>query len=1465
MESSHARVGSWPRAAAVAAVLLAACPAHSQQASYVRLREPSPSDCREARRAAPRPQPSLCLAGVAFDPAGVVQVLINGVAAMLAPADSAGAHSFLGFAAGGSGHVEVELTLRDRGGGMLVYRYAVLVLRPGDRPGDYVLINLSPRVLGGGASGVQILEPREWVGRGTRGITVPSRSSVRVVGLAFHESGVASVEVDGRRASLSPDASGAQRFTAYAAPHRGRDSVEVVVRGHRGAPVVARFPIHSQSSVDTVASRALAWANRIPGRRWAVVIGVGSYRDPAIPGLRFADDDARAVYDFLRSPRAGLGGFAEQNVKLLLNDQATYSGLRSALFSFLRQAAPNDEVLIYFAGKGAADFEQNPYLLTHDSELANLPATALSLQEVDRAVRELNARDILVFTDASHDGGPQVRGPSVVDRINRFFLGELSVGSGGLAVLTASETDQSSLEDERWGGGHGVFTHVLLDGLRGAADENGDSIVTLGEVMGYTRRRVGVETRNVQIPGVSQTSYDPYLPIGMVLNDAELGVVPIPRTGADSASEVAQLDRMREAVRIFPLNAVYRRNFGAALRRAGRPQEALAELREAVRLDARNSDNHYELGLTLRAAGALGDAVAAFQIAMSLDGGSSTYLDAFVSALLDDGQVERALTCIRLAIGIAPARLSRMGRHPDAEDCENTRVPLALAVLPLATATAERLIDAELNAEAEQFLGDLLTAAPGSRRASAQWHFLRGVARQGMGASGHSAESWDAALDDYRVAMLDSALAGSALNNSAKIAEARGRLAVAVDLYRRAAARPNPHPVFAINLARLFERLQEPDSALARYQESLALDTRNHAAHQAVLELALRARPETLPALALRSASAGFTSEALDALKRLLSGEGGAGVTSSAAEGALAALVEVLAGMNPDAADLLEREGPALHRIAERRPELAQAVGELIAPLEAFGTRAFDPGASGWWHQRLERFQPYSRLLARLGDQALAAGEGEKGRQYYLSAVGPDEFRDRWLNLDALIPALALTAESDPEQYATLSRGLEDANFAGTRLEDVRRLYAVLVGIAHPRGERQLAERYARRLSEVTLNLAHEYRGHDNEYGARLVIRETADLYAEFGMMANVAGLNTSWLHSSNLGYIVITQPEEWTGRGMRGITSTRQPVWVRGIASHPSGIARVTVNGAAASTRQDATGATVFTAVLPASAAVRDVQIVAYPVTGEPIVRLQKPDGTSHTWRYTALPQAALPAQCGRTGEARLRVSTGALARAERDALADALHGEPRIELGAGAGAHLSIRREGAEYVVAGPDGAVRHHVSAVQNNAAAPLLPLLIQEYGALQLAELLAPANAFPLDFAFPDGSDFRLGQGIEFRVRSASDGYLTVVDVGTNGVIGVLYPTPADEPKVRGGEELRLPSEAARALYVPETPYQAAAPVGTGVVRAFVTPRPLVFSKTAAGAVSADALLRALCEATGTQPWATAALRYRITDP
>ena len=56
--------------------------------------------------------------------------------------------------------------------------------------------------------------------------------------------------------------------------------------------------------------------------------------------------------------------------------------------------------------------------------------------------------------------------------INKYFE-ELAKSQEGTALITSAEANEVAFEDKKWGGGHGVFTHYLLEGLRGKADGYG--------------------------------------------------------------------------------------------------------------------------------------------------------------------------------------------------------------------------------------------------------------------------------------------------------------------------------------------------------------------------------------------------------------------------------------------------------------------------------------------------------------------------------------------------------------------------------------------------------------------------------------------------------------------------------------------------------------------------------------------------------------------------------------------------------------------------------------------------------------------------------------------------------------------------------------------------------------------------------------------------------------------------------
>ncbi len=100
----------------------------------------------------------------------------------------------------------------------------------------------------------------------------------------------------------------------------------------------------------------------------AVVIGISDYQDKDIPDLRFADRDAEAFANFLRSPAGGsLDG---DHLKLLTDSAATTTQFDAALGWLMDESKEGDQAIIYFSGHGDLETKtrsQQGFLLCWDS------------------------------------------------------------------------------------------------------------------------------------------------------------------------------------------------------------------------------------------------------------------------------------------------------------------------------------------------------------------------------------------------------------------------------------------------------------------------------------------------------------------------------------------------------------------------------------------------------------------------------------------------------------------------------------------------------------------------------------------------------------------------------------------------------------------------------------------------------------------------------------------------------------------------------------------------------------------------------------------------------------------------------------------------------------------------------------------------------------------------------------------
>jgi len=266
-----------------------------------------------------------------------------------------------------------------------------------------------------------------------------------------------------------------------------------------------RAIVRASAPLTPESDRRRANADDSPWREdaHAVVIGINEYVDPKIPNLRFARADAEAIYNVLIDPE--IGRFKPDNVTLLVDDKATERNIRSALGTQLpRRAGRESTVIIYYAGHGAPVVDARSrsvdglekYLIPHDAVADDLRASGISMDSVQQYFSWLDASQVICFLDSCYSGtagGRSFDHPAYQTRamLSDEFLDSLA--SEGRFIVTACAMNEVSLEDSKKG--HGIFTQRLVEGLRGAADANGDGKVTIDELYEYVYKNVESDAR----------------------------------------------------------------------------------------------------------------------------------------------------------------------------------------------------------------------------------------------------------------------------------------------------------------------------------------------------------------------------------------------------------------------------------------------------------------------------------------------------------------------------------------------------------------------------------------------------------------------------------------------------------------------------------------------------------------------------------------------------------------------------------------------------------------------------------------------------------------------------------------------------------------------------------------------------------------------------------------------------------
>lgn len=259
----------------------------------------------------------------------------------------------------------------------------------------------------------------------------------------------------------------------------------------------------------------------------ALIVGVGTYLNAKRAlstgsggSVSFKNLGGNATNVELMQGVAGHLGFSGHQIRVLVDQQATYHGIRQGFEWLIDGVGPGDRALFYFSGHGfqVADKDgdepdgKDEMLLPHDAggPSRDLTENVLVDDELASLLDRLRTDDVLVFLDSCHSG-TAMKSSSGWSALP-FFEGDAGrvrrpdgpAGTGFLALSAARDSEQALGTREG-----AFFTRGVARAVQQAVDGGGPLTM-------YTIREVAsaeIERLHNNLPALDKAEYPIHRPV----------------------------------------------------------------------------------------------------------------------------------------------------------------------------------------------------------------------------------------------------------------------------------------------------------------------------------------------------------------------------------------------------------------------------------------------------------------------------------------------------------------------------------------------------------------------------------------------------------------------------------------------------------------------------------------------------------------------------------------------------------------------------------------------------------------------------------------------------------------------------------------------------------------------------------------------------------------------------------------
>ena len=248
---------------------------------------------------------------------------------------------------------------------------------------------------------------------------------------------------------------------------------------------------------------------------WALLVAVGVYADHPESNIHIMIEDVDRLHNTLLDS----DWWSRDHIKVIKGKNATATNIIQGLRWLDRMDDGDDISLIYITSHGGPLSTDIPPLDEedgHDECLSTYwsfayPSALLWDDELNLLISSLDSHGVCLIVDSCFAGGfndppfTNINSDKIfISEWMNDFAGELA--GNGRVVLMACREDEISVPD--------MFTPRIIDGLRGFADKNHDSVITAEELFLYSEVRCFRQSPTIYdgFPGelpIIGISYDP--------------------------------------------------------------------------------------------------------------------------------------------------------------------------------------------------------------------------------------------------------------------------------------------------------------------------------------------------------------------------------------------------------------------------------------------------------------------------------------------------------------------------------------------------------------------------------------------------------------------------------------------------------------------------------------------------------------------------------------------------------------------------------------------------------------------------------------------------------------------------------------------------------------------------------------------------------------------------------------------